>query len=264
MILLGSPLSDEVEMLPEVFGVRLVIWVTAVFVITVLSRGAVAASVRLAWRVGLDRPRRLGRVAALLRAVLWLVGLLAALRPVFGPLPVLTSVAVAVTALFVALALPGLVQSIAAGLSLALRARFREGDHIEVGSWRGSIRTLGLVRTQLRVEDGSTVWIPNARLDADAVRVERATGAAPVTVRFELPTKHRDAALEEVTRAATLLPFRRAGSRPRIVPRTDDERQWTVELQTWATRELDVVRRSLRRTVDAALESHQPRGGDGS
>jgi hypothetical protein len=59
--------------------------------------------------------------------------------------------------------------------------------------------------------------------------------------------------LEEITAAVTLMPLRRAGSAPRIVATSEDERTYTVELQTWATRELDLARKSLRRTVDAVL-----------
>lgn len=250
---LGTRLVEEIGRLPEVFGVRLVMWVTLIFLATVTLRAAVIAGARLTWRLGLDRARRLGRFAAILRVVLWIVGALLTLRPVFVAVPVLTSAAIAIVALLVAVSMPALVQSIAAGLSLALRARYREGDQIEVAGHRGSIRSLGLARTQLRVEDGSSVWLPNAMLDREAVKVDRSTGAAPVRVRVEIGLQGRDLVLEEIVRAATLMPFRRAGSAPRVVAASEDERTWTVELQTWATRELDLVRRCLRRTVDDVL-----------
>jgi small conductance mechanosensitive channel len=254
---LGVRLVDEIARLPEVFGVRLVLWVSVVVVATVLGRGAVAAGVRLLWRIGLDRARRLGRLAALLRVLVWTLGALLVLRPVFRAVPVLTALTVAVAALLVALALPRLVQSVVAGLSLAVRARFREGDQIEVLGHRGSIRTLGIVRTQLRVEDGSSVWLPNVVLDREAVRVDRSTGAAPVRVHVAIPVEGRDYIVEQLSRAVTLLPYRRAGSVPRVVPASDDELEWVIELQTWATRELTMVRRALRRTVDDILQPEQ-------
>jgi small conductance mechanosensitive channel len=250
---LGARIVEEIGLLPEVFGARLVLWVTLVFLATFTARAAVLAGVRLAWRLGFDRQRRLGRFAAIVRVVLWLVGALLVLRPVFVAVPVLTTLATVITALLFAVAMPGHVQSIAAGLSLALLARYREGDQIEVGGHRGSIRSLGLVRTQLRVEDGSSVWLPNAVLDHEAVKVDRSTGAAPVRVRIEIDLPERERVLEEITAAVTLMPLRRAGSAPRIVATSEDERTYTVELQTWATRELDLARKSLRRTVDAVL-----------
>jgi small-conductance mechanosensitive channel len=257
---LGARIVEEIGRLPGVFGVRLVAWITLVFLATITSRAAVLAGVRLAWRLGLDRQRRLGRFAAILRVVVWLVGALLVLRPIFLAVPVLTTLAIVITALLFAVAMPGHVQSIAAGLSLALLARYREGDQIEVHGHRGSIRSLGLVRTQLRVEDGSAVWLPNAVLDREAVKVDRSTGAAPVRVRIEVDGPDRDRVLEEIVRAVTLMPLRRAGSAPRIAAASEDERTYTVELQTWATRELDMARKSLRRIVDGVLARHG--GGD--
>ncbi len=249
----GDTVVQEIAAIPEVFGLRLLLWVTVITALAVLGRAATTGAMKLAWRLGVDRGRRLGRVAAVVRALIWIGSALVITRPVFVKIPLLTTITLAVVALLVSISMPGLVQSVAAGLSLAVRARYREGDQIEVAGYRGSIRALGLVRTQLRVEDGSAVWIPNAMLDREAVKVDRSTGAAPVRVRFEIDPAQRDAALDAVTRAVMMLPFRRSGSVPRLLAASDDEREWNVELQTWATRELDVVRRSLRRTVDGVL-----------
>ena len=250
----GDTVVLEIAAIPEVFGVRLLLWGAFVAVLAIAGRTAVAGATTIAWRLGVDRARRLGRVAAIVRGCIWFGALLAAARPVFVKLPLLTTVTVAVVALLAAIAMPGLVQSVAAGLALAIRARYREGDQIEVAGFRGSIRSLGLVRTQLQVEDGSAVWIPNAMLDREAVKVDRSAGAAPVRVRFEIDPRQRDAVLDAIRRAVMMLPFRRSGSMPRLMATSDDQREWNVELQTWATRELDVVRRSLRRTVDGVLK----------
>lgn len=252
-VTMGEAIVGEISRIPDVFGLRLLIWIAIVLVVAFVGRSAVNMAVRVAWRVGLDQERRLGRVAAIVRALLWLTALLAMASPIFRSLPVLTTATLVCAALFVAVALPGLVQSVAAGISLALRARYREGDQIELAGHRGNIRALGLVRTQLRVEDGSSVWLPNAMLDREVVKVERSTGAAPVRVRFEIDVSRRDEILDAVTRAVAMLPFRRSGTQPRLIAASDDEREWRVELQTWATRELDVVRRSVRRTVDGVL-----------
>lgn len=250
---LGSRLADDIVRLPEVVGVRLVIWATVVFAVAVLTRAALAAGVRFVWRLGLDRERLLGRFTAMLRVLIWVVALLLALRPLFLEVPVLTVTSVALLSAIVALAVPGQLQNLAAGIGLALRPRYREGDQIELHGFRGSIRTLGLARTQLRVDDGSVVWLPNAIHDREPVRVDRSTGAAPVRVRISIPTRGRDTTLNALTVAMGASPFRRADSPPRIAPSAEDEREWTIELQTWATRDLDLVRRSVRRTADRVL-----------
>ena len=255
--LFGNAVVQEIALIPQVFGLQLAFWITVVLALTWLARTATAASVRVVWRFGLDHDRRMARIVPVARAVIGCIGAVTMLRPVFNQLPVLTTLTAMVTALLASIALPGLVQSAAAGLSLAVRARYREGDQIEIAGYRGGIRQLGLVRTQLRVEDGSMVWLPNSMLDREAVKVDRSTGAAPVRIRFEMRTSERDAVLDALRRAVMMLPFRRSGSLPRIRPATDDEREWTVEVQTWAIRELDIVRRSLRRTVDSVLANHR-------
>ena len=255
--LFGNAVVTEIALIPKVFGLQLAFWAALVLAITWLARMAVAASVRVAWRFGLDRDHRMARIVPVARAIIGFVGAITVMRPVFNQLPVLTTLTTMVTALLASIALPGLVQSAAAGVSLAIRARYREGDQIEISGYRGGIRQLGIVRTQLRVEDGSMVWLPNSMLDREAVKVDRSTGAAPVRIRFEMRTSERDAVLDALRRAVMMLPFRRSGSLPRIQPATDDEREWTVEVQTWAVRELDIVRRSLRRTVDSVLATHR-------
>ena len=54
---------------------------------------------------------------------------------------------------------------------------------------------------------------------------------------------------------AALSPYRRAGSRPHIKAANEDETVFILELQTWATRDPDVVRRSLAASIERIVEA---------
>jgi len=246
-------LAAELARFGDVFGFGLLLWTGLVVAGAVMLAWLGRRALRVAWRLGLDRPRNLGRVVILFEAVVMVLAVALALRPLGTQLPVFTAVAVVALGAVVAVAMPRRVENVVAGLSVALFARHHVGDQIEAQGIRGSIRDLGLTRTRLRVEDGTEVWLPNSMLEADAVKVSRSTGAAPVRIRFEVVPERRERVLAEVIQAATLSPYRRAGSRPKITPQNDDDTAFTVELQTWATRELDVVRRSLAASVEVIL-----------
>lgn len=245
----GELLAQELVRFGEVFGFALLLWFGLVAASAVVLAWVGRRAVRVAWRLGADRPRNLARVAILFEAVLVALALALALRPLGTSVPVLTAGGLTAIGLVVALAMPRRVENVVAGLSVALFARHRVGDQIEAQGFRGSIRDLGLTRTRLRIDDGSEVWMPNAILEADAVKVARSTGAAPVRVRFEVTPERRERVLAEVMQAATLSPYRRVGSRPRITAVDEDDTTFSLEMQTWATRELEVVRRSLAASV---------------
>lgn len=255
---LSERLAEEVAQLPESIELRMLLWGLLVVGLTTAGRAAVLAAVQLVWRLGLDGARRLARVATLLRLALWLGGAAMALAPVVRVIPLLFTLSLAVFASLAALALPGSAQNIGAGLSLLLRGRFREGERIQVAGHRGLVRSIGIARTQLRADDGSTVWLPNRIFDAEPARVERASGSAPVQVVCRIPPEALVERREGLARATAMMPLRRAGTVPRItaVPGTTDT--WIVEVQTWATRDLELAQASLAAVVAGVL--WQPAG----
>lgn len=256
---IGELLAEELGRFGQSFGLGLLLWFGLVAGGALFLAWLGRRALRVAWRLGADRARNLARVAILFEAVLVCSALALALRPLGTALPILTAGALAATGLVVALAMPRRVENVVAGLSVAVFGRHRVGDQIETQGIRGSVRDLGLTRTRLRIDDGSEVWLPNALLEADAVKVARSTGAAPVRVRFEVSPDRRERVLAEVMQAATLSPYRRVGSKPRITPVDDEDTAFALEVQTWATRELDVVRRSLAASVAQVVGDERQR-----
>jgi hypothetical protein len=242
---LGAELLAELWRLGSVLTPRLVLLVVVVLAVLLAARRGLTVAVRVTWRLGWDGNRSLARVRSWLELSLLAAGALLVGRELFRAAPLLSSVALAFTALVTALALPGGLQDFAAGVSLASRNRFLEGDQIEVAGFSGTVRHIGLLRSMLRLPDGRTLWLPNREIVRSAVQVGREQQALPVSV--PLPACAADPELRErLRRVAHLSPYRRAGSRPIAV---EDGARWLLTFQTWCTRRPDVAARALDRQL---------------
>jgi hypothetical protein len=229
-------------------------------VVLVTALRGVTVAVRVAWRLGWDAERRLARARSFVALALLAAGALLIGRELMGAIPLLSSLALAIAGLVGALALPGGLQDFTAGVSLANRSRFLEGDQIEVAGFSGTVRHIGLLRSMLRLPDGRTLWLPNREIVRSAVLVGREQQALPVCV--PLPASADDPELRErLRKVAYLSPYRRAGSRPAVA---EDGGRWVLTLQTWCTRQPDVAARALARQLRAVTERRQhdqPPGG---
>lgn len=251
---LSERIAEEVTRLPEIVQLRPVLWGVLIVALTIAGRAAVLMIVQLVWRLGLDVDRKLARFATLVRVTLWLGGATLALAPAMRIAPSLLALTLVIVAALVVIGVPGSIQNIGAGLSLQLRGRFREGERIEVMGHRGLVRSIGVARTQLRADDGSTLWLPNRLFDAEVVKIERASGSAPVQTICRIPADVFVDTRERLVRATAMMPLRRADSVPRIAPVPGATDTWVVEVQTWATRDLELARSSLAAVVAAVLE----------
>lgn len=250
---LGAELLREMWRLGDVFTPRMVLVVALVLGVVFALRRALTLAVRIAWRLGWDSDRRLARVRSYLEIVLLLAAALLLGRELFRAVPLLLVLLLGLGGLVAALALPGGLQDLAAGVSLAGRNRFLEGDQIEVGGFSGTVRHIGLLRSMLRLPDGRTLWLPNREVVRSAVQVGREQQALPITI--PLPAAANDPERRELLRrVAHLSPYRRAGSRPAV---TQDGERWVMTFQTWCTRRPDVAARALDRQLRAAASALQ-------
>jgi small-conductance mechanosensitive channel len=244
---LGAELLAELWRLGSVLTPRLVLLVVVVLAVLLTAHRGLTVAVRVAWRLGWDTDRSLARVRSWLGLVLLAVGTLLLGRELFLAVPLLSSLALVITGLVAALALPGGLQDFTAGVSLANRNRFLEGDQIEVAGFSGTVRHIGLLRSMLRLPDGRTLWLPNREIVRSAVQVGREQQALPVSV--SLPACAVDPELRErLRRVASLSPYRRAGSRPTL---SQDGDRWLLTFQTWCTRQPEVAARALDRQLRA-------------
>jgi hypothetical protein len=244
---LGAELLAELWGLGAVLTPQLVLLAVVVIAGIVATHRGITVAVQLAWRLGWDGGRRLARVRSWAQLAFLSAGALLLGRELFRAVPLLSSLVLIVAGLVAALALPGGLQDFTAGVSLASRTRFLEGDQIEVAGYSGTVRHIGLVRCMLRLPDGRTLWLPNREIVRSAVLVGREQQALPVSV--PLPACAADPELRErLRRVASLSPYRRAGSRPSV---SEDGDRWVLTFQTWCTRQPEVAARALDRQLRA-------------
>ncbi len=244
---LGAELLAELWRLGSVLTPRLVLLAVVVLAVLLTTRRGLTVAVRVAWRLGWDSNRSLARIRSWLELALFAAGALLLGRELFRAVPLLSILVLATAGLVAALALPGGLQDFTAGVSLASRRRFLEGDQIEVAGFSGTVRHIGLLRSMLRLPDGRTLWLPNREIVRSAVQVGREQQALPVSV--PLPAAANEPELRERLRqVAHLSPYRRAGSRPSVI---EDGERWVLTFQTWCTRRPDVAARALDRQLRA-------------
>jgi hypothetical protein len=244
---LGAELLAELWSLGSVLTPRLVLLVVVVLAVLLAANRGITVAVRVAWRLGWDGSHGLARVRSWAQLLLLAAGVLVLGRELFRAVPLLSSVTLVVAGLVAALALPGGLQDFTAGVSLANRNRFLEGDQIEVAGFSGTVRHIGVLRSMLRLPDGRTLWLPNREIVRSAVQVGREQQALPVSV--PLPACASDPELRErLRRIASLSPYRRAGSRPTV---SEDGERWVLMFQTWCTRQPEVAARAVDRQLRA-------------
>lgn len=255
----GAELLAELWHLGAVLSPRLVVLVVVVLAVLLAARRGLTVAVQVAWRLGWDGHRRLARMRSFLELGLLAAGVLVLGRELFLAIPLLSSVALAITGLVAALALPGGLQDFTAGVSLASRSRFLEGDQIEVAGFSGTVRHIGLLRSMLRLPDGRSLWLPNREIVRSALQVGREQQALPVSVT--LPACAADPELRErLRRVACLSPYRRAGSRPTV---TQDDGRWALTFQTWCTRQPEVAAQALDRQLRAVAQRWETEAAGG-
>ncbi|MBV1858353.1 MAG: mechanosensitive ion channel family protein [Nannocystaceae bacterium] len=239
-------LIAEITAIQDRLDARLVLYVALLFALVWVIRRALLSGTRIIWRLGWDRTRRLARLRSISDITLIAVLTLLVLRKLVLAAPIITWLSVAVLLLAVAIALPTWVRDFTAGVALANRTRFREGDQVRLPSAVGSVRHIGLLRTAIRAGDGGTLSVPNREVLAQTIQVGREQQAAPVEIVLPTEAAASPEGREMLLRLAHVSPFRRGGSRPTL---TESDRGWVLAVQTWSTRDVDGARRALERQL---------------
>lgn len=239
-------LQAEIAALGSRLDARLVLYVALLLGLVWLIRRGLLQGTRVIWRLGWDRTRRLARLRSISDITLIAVLMLLVLRELVIEAPMVTWLSASVLLLAGAIALPTWVRNLAAGISLANRSRFREGDQVRLPSAVGSVRHIGILRTAIRAGDGGTLSVPNREVLAHTIQVGREQQAAPVDIVLPPEAAASPEAREMLLRLAHVSPFRRGGSRPTL---TESDRGWVLSIQTWSTRDVDGARRALERQL---------------
>lgn len=148
-------------------------------------------------REGLSTSRRISRDAGastmialiqrLFSMVLWLSGLIVVLDH-FGQNISSVIAALGVTSLAIGLASQQALSNIIASLVLALDHPFRVGDRVKLPSGEGGeVLEIGMRATQIRVADGSLLFVPNAELVSSRLVNQTQGDAVRAEVRLTVP-----------------------------------------------------------------------------
>lgn len=148
-------------------------------------------------RDGLSTSRRISRDAGastmialiqrLFSMVLWLSGLIVVLDH-FGQNISSVIAALGVTSLAIGLASQQALSNIIASLVLALDHPFRVGDRVKLPSGEGGeVLEIGMRATQIRLADGSLLFVPNAELVSSRLTNQTQGDAVRAEVRMTVP-----------------------------------------------------------------------------
>jgi hypothetical protein len=249
----------ELDVLLEIAPLRLLLWFALVGALVWLLAVAIPLAIRIAWQLGIDGRRRLAIAITLARVLAPIVALLGIMEPFFTRAPALSLIGLLAVGGLTMLASPSSARNLAAGLGLALRARFRPGDLIRIGELEGTVDDIGLMRVSLRTREGGVTLIPTADFDRMPVTIGSHGAAVPVEVEHQ-PTRPLDeVALERVRRALWFSPFRRAGTEVRLTCDPVSGRLH-VAMDTWVPRtsvELERHVRELLRTSGEPTRVHE-------
>jgi len=197
-----------------------------------------------------DQEVRIARITAATQVLAALAGAVVALVPLFRVAPLVVSASLLLLSWAASRVAARQLRNLLAGLALSRRRVFREGDSLVLGERRGTVRTIGLWRTKLVLDDGSTTWVPNYDLAQGDITVGGVAGAA--RVRFELPltTAASPDTLAEIRSVLSKTPYRLPGGT--ITVRAGET--LAIELETWANRDAGAIGRRLSGRIAVLLD----------
>lgn len=248
---LGERLAEEAARIPSLLGLDELLLLFVYGVVALLAAEGVGAFVHGMWRLGFDVERKLGRWLVFIKLLLALVLLYVVLRRFVTVAPVLSGAAMVVFAAVALATLRGSLESLAVGVGLAFRGRFKPGDRIVVAEYTGTVREIGLTGVHLRSPEGTTVFLPNRLLHDHAVLVTRAENTASVIVSLRPQHEPTPEDLDRVRRGLLLSPYRSIGTPVRAVLRHDGSLE--VEIQAQSSLLVADAERQLETSLRAVL-----------
>lgn len=97
--------------------------------------------------------------------VLIIIGLLVALNILgFDKIASSLLAGAGISAIIVGFAFKDIAENFLAGILLTINRPFSIGDVIEIGNFKGPVRSVDLRSTHIRLSDGRDIWIPNSML----------------------------------------------------------------------------------------------------
>lgn len=247
---MSPTLADEVTALMYVLGFPRVLVFPLLLGGAWLIGRACARVNALATRLGLRRRRAVAMTAAFVTMVAWVWALSLAMGRLLRAAPTVTLLVSGALLVVIGVGLSKHVENVAAGLGLALRRRIHEGDRVSIGDHHGVVRRVGFFRTQLRDDEGATIYVPNRLIAAEAVEVSAGRHGAPVALVIEAPRPLSPDEVSTVRQIAAVSPYRDVSSPP--VVEVEGARV-QIRMQVWSERAGAAAEMHLRRRLRREL-----------
>jgi len=218
---------------------------------------AIQRGARFVLHLGIKRRRLVSTGAALLSLAMWALAIALILGRLLRAAPTLTLGVLTLASVASVLVLRHQLESLAAGVSLAVRDRLREGDRIAVGEFNGVVRRVGFTRVELHQADGSRLFIPNRIISTESVAIGPARYSVPLQISLG---RDRPWGAEEIHHArqiAALSPYRDPSGRIVVEAREGEQHLLLVQLQVWSPRLVTTAEQHLRRQLDRHV-AHRP------
>lgn len=193
---------------------------------------------------------RIARITAASQVLTVLAGAVAALIPPLRLAPLVVTASLLLLSWAASRVAARQLRNLLAGLALSRRRVFQEGDSLVLGDRRGTVRTIGLWRTKLVLDDGSTTWMPNHDLAQGDITVGGVAGAARVRVEIPVSTSPSPDTLAAIRTMLAATPYRLPGGTITVRAGT----ALSVELETWASRDAGAIGRRLSSRIATLLD----------
>jgi small-conductance mechanosensitive channel len=220
---------------------------SAVLVLWLLGL-SLRAIARLSARLGLERSRRLWRLAHLLQLGVLVVVMGGLGKAVARIAPVWVITVIAFVLVPIALWTSGAVHDLIGGVVAQLRLRLAEADYVRIGDAAGVVTRVGLTHVELRDHAGALHRVPNRLLTTQ--RVELAARRRAVPVELELLTSRAltpDESAQLVD--STVTSAFRAPDTPVAVERLGSPERVRVRFSVWSQAAVEPARSKLEREL---------------
>jgi hypothetical protein len=246
-------MTGEARALARLLTPRVLLMALAAAIAAWLFVRLVSWAVDMVWRLGGDGRRRLRSLVPASRIVSSATIAYLLLVGSFRAAPVVTVLLTVIVTMVLLVTFSGQLRSAYVGLGIAWQRRILPGDRFELDGHAGIVKHFGLLRIELKGDDGAAVHVPNRLLEDGIVRIRSVKNTSDVHLRMDLGVllADRDApSLDRIRRLAMISPYRVAGSPVSV---SLDNGTLDVAISVWGEPAKAAALRHLERAIRRQL-----------
>ncbi|MEM9453657.1 MAG: mechanosensitive ion channel domain-containing protein [Myxococcota bacterium] len=212
---------------------------------------------RFVLRLGVEHHRLVNIAGDLVSLGAWVLAFVVIAVRLLRAAPTLTLGVLTLLAVASMAVLRRQLENLAAGVTLAVRGRLREGDRIAMAEHHGVVRRVSFTHVELHQADGSLLYLPNRLVGTEVVAIGPARYSVPLQISLR---RDHPWSAEEIRRArllAGLSPYRDPSGQVVVEAGGGGEHRLSVQMQVWSPRLVAAAEEHLRRQLDRHV-AHGP------